>query len=246
MGFWNSIKQVFRVADAVTAEAADGLEQRHQIAVSRLTLQEAKDRLQAHKLELGAYDGTRLTLEQDIDTATNELAQLEKELADCVELVKLGGEGAEEARQAGIQTQSEIADLKAKLAKLNAELDEANAGFDEMTAEIQELETFLEEEAKSIDSDEKQLALYQARTELAELKDRVAGDGDGAYGKLKEAADARRKLINQKAGQVRTAQQLAEKPAEKLRQRVRERVQTKEAASAFDALVQSQEAPKAS
>jgi len=242
MSFWGAFKKVFRVADATANAAADDLEARNQIAVDRLTLEEAATEVQKHKLSLGAYDGTRITIERAIDEKTNELAALEGELEEFARLIELGGDGVEDARTSSLQTLSEINDLKEDLEKLNEQLDEANAGYQEMFAEVQQLEDFIEEQAASLDTDEQKLAHYRARHELAGLKTAIAGDGT-ACARLKDAATKREKLLDEKAGQVRTAQALEQKPAEQLRTRVRERVKNAAAQAQLDEYLASRKAP---
>jgi len=241
MSFWNALKKVFRVADATANAAADDLTARNQIAVDRLTLEEATTELKRHKLSLGAYDGTRITLERAIDEKTNELAALERELEEFANLIKLGGDGAEDARTSSLQTLSEIKDLKDDLRELNEQLDEANAGYQEMFDEVQQLEDFIEDQAESLDTDEQQLAHYRAKQELAGLRTAIAGDGT-ACARLKDAATKRKQLLNERAGQVRTAQALEQKPAEQLRARVRERVRNAAAEAELEKYLASRKA----
>ena len=242
MSFWSAFKKVFRVADATANAAADDLQARNQIAVDRLTLEEATTELKRHKLSLGAYDGTRITIERAIDEKTNDRAALERELEEFANLINLGGDGAEDARTSSLQTLSEIKDLNEDLRELNQQLDQANEGYEEMFAEVQELEDFIEEQAASLDTDEQRLAHYRAKQELAGLKTAIAGD-DTACARLKDAAAKRKKLLDEKAGQVRTAQALEQKPAEQLRTRVRERVKNAAAQAELDKYLASRKAP---
>jgi len=239
---WNAFKKVFLVADATANAAADDLVAMNQIAVDRLTLEEAAKELKRHQLSLGAYDGTRITLERNIDGKTNELAALERELEEFAKLIELGGDGAEDARTSSVQTLSEIKDLNEDLQELNTQLDQANEGYEEMFAEVQELEDFIEDQAASLDTDEQKLAHYRARQELVGLKTAIAGDGT-ACARLKDAATKRKKLLDEKAGQVRTAQALGQKPAEQLRTRVRERVKNSAAEAELAQYLASRKAP---
>ena len=239
MSIWKDIKKLFGIGEAVFHEKVDDAEERHAIAVSKKTLDDAVGELKGHQLALGTYDGLRMTLEQDVDAKVNELAALRAEANEFAAVIELGGDGAAEAREALALTLGEIAETEAELDDLNARLDEANNGYEEMFKEVQDIEEFLDGAADDIQDDEQKLAHARATRELAALRGKIAGGGDSALSKLKEVAEKRRTLINENAGQARTIRALGQDKKTALKERVRARIADTKADAAVDAFLAS-------
>lgn len=245
MGLWNDIKRWFGIGEAVFHEATDDAEQRHAVAVSKLTLDKATQELKGHQLALGTYDGMRLTLEQDVDKKVDELGALKKEADEFAAVIELGGDGAAEARQALALTLGQIKETEEDLAELNARLDEANAGYDEMFQEVEGIEDFLEQAGEDLEDDEQRLAHARATQEMAALRGKIAG-GESAISKVKQAAELRRKAINEAAGQARTTRALGQDKGQALKARVQARVATQKADAAVDEFLASRKTAAAS
>ena len=150
MSLFQTLGRLFRIGEAAANEAVEDLEAKKSIALGKLTLRDARKQLREHQLALGTYDGLRITLEQDVDSKTDELGTLKSELEEFVTIIELGGEGEADARQAAASTLGEIEDLEADLKDLNLRLDEVNAGYEEMFEEVQGIEDYLEEQSDAV------------------------------------------------------------------------------------------------
>lgn len=248
MGMIRDIVTTIRVGKALFHDKVRDLQAGKAVEISQQDIDDAQHELGELQTKVGAFDGYVAGLEQEVDRLVDEKAHLVAERDEYVNMIRLAGQAEspdqaqiEQYRRVAKNTIAELDRVNARLEAANSELDTARQEYEELMDTIKEIGDFIEAASDDLDADRRALDKAELQRSAADMNRKLSTPGtDSAISRLKDSTAERKKLVNERIGQARTARRLAADPERDLRQRVQAQIADKRHEEALDALLAGQ------